>query len=140
MLIKQLSIFVENKVGRLAEITEIIAKHNINIEALSIADTTNFGILRIIVADPYAAEKILKEEGLTVSVTSVISVALRDKPGSLSEVLRLLAEKKITVEYMYAFVSNPEEDHAAYVIMRIEDEFNAMKLLEDTGFHGLKRD
>ena len=95
MIIKQISIFVENKPGRLAEITEIIAKNDINIRALSVADTTHFGILRIIVDDPEMVQRVLKEAGLTVSITSVITAAINDRPGGLAAVLKLFAAHDI---------------------------------------------
>ena len=136
MIIKQISIFVENKSGRLAEITDIIAKNNINIRALSIADTTNFGILRIIVDDPNKVEQILKENEITVSITSVISICVEDKPGGLAKILKTLASDNIDIEYMYAFVSHQNADKA-YVIMRIEEDFKAMEILKKAGYEGL---
>jgi len=136
MIIKQISIFVENRAGRLAEITDIIAQNNINIRALSIADTTNFGILRIIVDDTNRVEKILKENGMTVSVTGVISVCVEDKPGGLAKILKTLAAENIGIEYMYAFISRESADKA-YVIMRIEEEFKAVEILKKAGYEGL---
>ena len=136
MIIKQLSIFIENKRGRLAEITDIIAKNDINIRALSIADTTNFGILRIIVDDANKVEKILKDNNMTVSITSVISICVDDRPGGLAEILKKLAEQNIDIEYMYAFVSK-QIDGKAYVIMRIEEDFKAMEILKNAGYEGV---
>lgn len=135
MIIKQISIFVENKPGRLAEITEIIAKNDINIRALSVADTTHFGILRIIVDDPEMVQRVLKEAGLTVSITSVITAAIKDRPGGLAEVLKLFAAHDIQIEYMYAFIAKSENE--AYVVMRIENEDEAVKLLKENGFTGM---
>ena len=135
MIIKQISIFVENKPGRLAEITEIIAKNNINIRALSVADTTHFGILRIIVENPEEVERILRDAGLTVSITSVITACIHDRPGGLAEVLKLLSSRDIQIEYMYAFIA--KSDNEAYVVMRIEAEDAAVKLLHDNGFTGM---
>ncbi|MGN1128150.1 MAG: ACT domain-containing protein [Candidatus Flemingiibacterium sp.] len=135
MIIKQISIFVENKPGRLAEITEIIAKNNINIRALCVADTTHFGILRIIVDNPEEVERILKDAGLTVSITSVITACIHDKPGGLASVLKLFADNGIQIEYMYAFIA--KSDNEAYVVMRIEDEDTAAKLLHANGFVGM---
>lgn len=135
MIIKQISIFVENKPGRLAEITEIIAKNDINIRALSVADTTHFGILRIIVDDPEMVQRVLKEAGLTVSITSVITAAINDRPGGLAEVLKLFAAHEIQIEYMYAFIAKSENE--AYVVMRIENEDEAVKLLKENGFTGM---
>ena len=135
MIIKQISIFVENKPGRLAEITEIIAKNDINIRALSVADTTHFGILRIIVDDPEMVQRVLKEAGLTVSITSVITAAIKDRPGGLAAVLKLFAAHDIQIEYMYAFIAKSE--NVAYVVMRIENEDEAVKLLKENGFTGM---
>ncbi len=136
MIIEQISIFVENKSGRLAEITNIIAKNNINIKALSVADTTNFGILRIIVDNPKEVERVLKNAGLTVSITSVITACIHNRPGGLAEVLGLLADNSITIEYMYAFIAKSENE--AYVVMRIEDEEKAVNLLKANGFAGME--
>jgi hypothetical protein len=135
MIIKQISIFIENKPGRLAEITGIIAQNNINIRALSVADTTNFGILRIIVDDPDKVEKFLKENEMTVSITSVISVLVDDKAGGLANMLKILAENNIAVEYMYGFVVSREK---ACIIMRIEQDFKAMEMLKNAGYEGLE--
>ena len=136
MIIKQISIFVENKPGRLAEITGIIADNNINMRALSLADTSNFGVLRLIVDDANKVEQILKENGVTVSITSVISICVEDKPGGLAQILRLLANENIGIEYVYAFVSR-QNDGKAYVVMRIEEEFKAMQILTKAGYEGL---
>ena len=135
MIIKQISAFVENRPGRLAEIAAILADGGINIRALSVADTSNFGILRIIADDPYKAERLLRDNKVTVSVTSVISVCISDRPGGLAEVLKLLSDAGIQVEYMYAFIS--KNDDEASVVMRIEDEFTALNLLKENGFRGL---
>ena len=135
MIIKQISIFVENKPGRLAEITKIIGEKQINIRALSVADTTHFGILRIIVDNPEEVEKVLKEAGLTVSITSVITACIHNKPGGLAEVVGLLAANDIAIEYMYAFIEKNENE--GYIVMRIEAEGAAVKLLQENGFTGM---
>lgn len=135
MIIKQISIFVENKPGRLAEITNIIAENNINIRALCVADTTHFGILRIIVDDPVEVERILREARLTVSITSVLTACIHDEPGGLASVLKLFAVNNITIEYMYAFIA--KSDNEAYVVLRVEDEETGAKLLHDNGFVGM---
>lgn len=127
MTIKQLSIFVENKPGRLSEITEILEKNNIDIRALSIADTTNFGILRIIVDNPDKAQDALKDAGFTVSLTNVIAIGVDDRPGGLSRVMHCLFEASISVEYMYAFIS--KEEKSAYVILRVENNEKALEAL-----------
>lgn len=134
MFIKQLSIFIENRKGRLAEITDIIAKHNINIKALSIADTTNFGILRIIVDEPYPVEGLLSENQITVSVTTVLGLAVPDKPGGIAAVLSLLSENDIAVEYMYGFMSKDET--TAFIVLRVDDEFKAQDILKKNGYSG----
>ena len=131
MIIKQLSIFVENKQGRLAYITDILSKAGINIRALSIADTTDFGILRLIVDKPeYAAEN-LKNAGVTVSVTDVIAIGIDDVPGAFCVPMQILADAGIDVEYMYAFITRKSEK--AYVILRVADNSSAAKVLSDNG-------
>ena len=145
MIIKQISVFVENKAGRLAEITEAIAAAGIDIRALSIADTTDFGILRLIVDKPEAAALSLKEAGLTVSITNVIAVGIDDTPGSFSVPMRILADAGIDVEYMYAFISR--DTQKAYVILRVADNDVAAKalldkgvtLLDENGFYGMMK-
>ena len=112
MAVKQISVFVENKPGRLCEVTNILEQNHLDIRALSIADTTNFGILRIIVDDPDKAQAVLKETGMMVSITEVIAVGI-------TAVLRLLNEEQVAVEYMYAFISR--EEKTAYVILRVEN-------------------
>ena len=131
MIIKQISVFLENKAGRLAQITEILAESGIDIRALSIADTTNFGILRLIVNNPTLAEAKLRESGLTVSLTDVIAIEISDKPGGLATALRSLNESNIGVEYMYAFIGTPHK--RAFVILRVEDNEAAIKVLKDNG-------
>ena len=145
MIIKQISIFVENKAGRLAEITETIAGAGIDIRALSIADTTDFGILRLIVDKPEEAALTLKEAGLTVSITNVIAVGIDDTPGAFSVPMRVLADAGIDVEYMYAFISR--DTKKAYVILRVADNDVAAKalsdkgvtLLDENGFYGMMK-
>ena len=130
MKVKQISVFLENKAGRLADVTKILGENQINIRALSIADTADFGILRLIVSDPPKALAVLKREGLTVSETEVIAVEIPDKPGGLAGVLKALEEKKINIEYMYAFVGKSLEN--AVVIFRVEEIDCAIKLLNDS--------
>lgn len=137
MLIKQISVFLENRKGRLYEITDILAKNDINIRALSIADTTNFGILRLIVNNTHKAEKILKENKFTVSVNSMVSVSLSDEPGGLAPVLKILSDNDIQIEYMYAFISHDPDK--AYVLMRIEEDFKAQQILTEARYEGLEK-
>ncbi len=131
MLIKQISVFVENKEGRLADITETIAAAGVDIRALSIADTTDFGILRLIVDKPLEAEKALKEAGFTVSVTGVIAVGIDDEPGGFAGPMRALANAHIDVEYMYAFITRNSKK--AYVILRVNDTEKATETLKNSG-------
>ncbi|MBQ2253465.1 MAG: ACT domain-containing protein [Clostridia bacterium] len=132
MLAKQISVFVENSKGRLAQITQILAENNVNIRALSIADTTSFGILRVIVEDAERTEKVLKDAGLTVSVTDVLSLQIEDKPGGLSRALNILSDHDIDVDYAYAFISKTTDK--ANVVLRVERDEEAVKLLKEAGF------
>lgn len=127
MLIKQISIFVENKQGRLSAITNILKENNIDIRALSIADTKDFGILRLIVDNPEKAYEALKGEECTVTITDVIGIGLEDKPGGLSDAMEILDKNHINVEYMYAFIS--ESVDTAFVILRVEDNDKAIGVL-----------
>lgn len=131
MYIKQLSVFVENKSGRLAEITTIIAEAGIDIRALSIADTTDFGILRLVVDKPDEAEKALKAAGLTVSLTNVIAVGIPDRPGGFAETITAIADKDVGVEYMYAYVAR--ENNSAFLVMRVMDNEKAIAALKAHG-------
>ena len=131
MYIKQLSIFVENKSGRLAEITEALGAAGVDIRALSVADTTDFGILRLIVDRPDEAKELLSSKGLTVSLTDVIAVSIADKPGEFARVLRVLFVAGIAVEYMYAFITRNEDN--AYVILRVADNEKASAVITDAG-------
>ena len=132
MSIKQLTVFVENKQGAVVSITDTLSKHNINLRALSIAETQDFGILRLIVDDEDTAEKILTEEGYLIKITEVVGVKISDKPGKLSEALRVLDENKINIEYLYAFMARTEKH--AYVVIRVEDNSAAENALTSAGF------
>lgn len=127
MLLKQISIFLENKKGTLAEVTKILGSNNINIRALSIADTTDFGILRLIVNKPELAEKILKENGYVVMRTDVLAICVQDIPGGLSTSLEVLSREDISIEYMYAYVGKYEEE--ALVIIKLSDPDKAIQVL-----------
>ncbi len=129
MLVKQISLFLENKSGRLADVTRTLADNNINICALSIADTTDFGILRLIVNKPEEAEKVLSENEFTVSCTSVIAIGVEDKPGGLAKALDVLQQNSISIEYMYAFVG--KSGNEAFVILRVENPDNAVQTLQN---------
>lgn len=130
MFIQQLSVFVENKPGRLAFITNLLRDNGIDIRALSIADTRDFGIMRLIVDNPSKAEPVLKEAGCTVSLTNVIAIAIDDKPGGLAGAMDVLYANNISVEYMYAFIS--KTDNKANVILRVENNEKAIEALKDS--------
>lgn len=133
MSLKQLTIFVENKQGTLVAITDTLAKHNINIRALSIADTQDFGILRLIVNDNDTALKMLSDEGYLIKTTDVVGVKIGDAPGKLSTALNVLDKNNINMEYLYAFMSRTEKH--AYVVLRVADNAAAELALEKAGFH-----
>ncbi|MBQ2866243.1 MAG: ACT domain-containing protein [Clostridia bacterium] len=132
MAIKQLTIFVENKQGALVAITDTLSQHNINLRALSIAETQDFGILRLIVNDEATAETILKDAGYLIKITEVVGVKISDEPGRLSEALRVLNDNNINMEYLYAFMSRTEKH--AYVVIRVEDNAVAEAALANAGF------
>lgn len=131
MWVKQISIFLENKSGRLATVTRLLADHNFNIRALSIADTSDFGILRLIVNDPNRAYQVLKDAGFTVNETEVLAVEIPDRPGGLAGVLDLLHKAGTNVEYLYAFVSKSAEN--ALVLLKVENLEQAVVVLTANG-------
>lgn len=131
MKVKQLSIFLENQSGRLAEVMRALGDENANIRALSLADTSGFGILRLIVSDIEKAQKVLKDKGFTVRETDVLAVEVPDRPGGLAGILDVLAGASINIEYMYAFVEKSGEN--AVVIFRIEDIDQAIVELQSKG-------
>ena len=132
MAIKQLTVFVQNKKGTVVEVTDILSKNNINLRALSIAETQDFGILRLIVNDEKAAEKVLAETGYLIKVIDVVGVKIGDAPGKLTAALDVLDKADINVEYLYAFMARTEKH--AYVVLRVEDNAVAEKALTDAGF------
>ena len=133
MALKQLTVFVPNEQGSLVSITETLAKYNVNLRALSIADTEEFGILRLIVNDTKTAYETLKEEGYLIKLTDVVGVKIGDAPGKLSTALKVLDENGINMEYLYAFMSRTEKH--AYVVLRVADNVAAETALEKAGFH-----
>ena len=133
MSLKQVTVFVKNEQGALVEITSTLAAHNVNIRALSIADTEDFGILRLIVNDNDTAVKTLTEEGHLIKITEVVGVKIGDQPGKLSKALEVLDDAHINMEYLYAFMTRTEKH--AYVVLRVADNAAAEKALEDAGFH-----
>ena len=132
MAIKQLTVFVENRQGTVVSVTDTLSKHNINLRALSIAETQEFGILRLIVNDEEKAEKILAEEGYLIKITEVVGIKISDEPGKLSEALKVLDDNHINMEYLYAFMARTEKH--AYVVIRVEDNAVAETALVNAGF------
>lgn len=131
MKVKQISVFLENKSGRLASVTQALANNAINIRALSIADTSDFGILRLIVDQPDKAYEVLKADGFTVSVTDVIGVEMPDEPGGLAKVLSELEKAEINIEYLYAFIGKGK--NGALVVFRVEHIDTAIEKLLSSG-------
>ncbi len=136
MKVEQISIFIENKSGRLAEITQILGEAGINIRALSLADTSDFGILRLIVDNVEKAKTVLKERGFTVNKTEVVAVEVPDSPGGLSTILQTLDAGQINVEYMYAFVERCGGN--AVIIFRFDETDKAISVLKAKNFSILK--
>lgn len=132
MSIKQITVFVENKPGAVVSVTDKLSEYNINLRALSIAEAQDFGILRLIVNDEEAAEKVLSDAGYLIKSTEVVGVKISDEPGRLSEALKVLGENKINMEYLYAFMARTEKH--AYVVIRVEDNAAAEEALRNAGF------
>lgn len=129
MTLNQISVFLENRPGQLEMLTDCLAKHKINMRALSLAETSEFGIVRMIVDDVSAASALLSAEGMIHTVTRVLGVAIPDEPGGLHRVLHVLTESGINVEYMYAFLARKTADHA-YMIFHVQDADGAVAALE----------
>ena len=132
MAIKQITVFVQNNQGSVVSVTEALSNNNINLRALSIAETQDFGILRLIVNDEAAAEKVLAENGFLLKVIDVVGVKIGDQPGKLTEALAVLDKANINVEYLYAFMARTEKH--AYVVLRVEDNQKAEEALTSAGF------
>ena len=138
MLIKQVSVFVENKPAALEEVVSILGENNIDIYALSLADTTDFGILRLIVSAPDKTKEVLKEKGLIVKRTDVIAIVVEDKPGGLVHTLDVMKKSNINIEYIYAFIGKNEK--GATVVMKVNNPDEAVKILKDTDVEILTTD
>ena len=138
MLVKQISVFLENNPGRLAEVTNVLGESGIDIRALSIADTTDFGILRIIVNNPDLAIEKLKSEGFIVNSTHIITIAIDDTPGGLSICLKILNDANIGIEYMYAFTGKIVDK--ALVVIRAGNNEEAIKVFEKNNIRVLTAD
>ncbi len=136
MKVEQISIFLENKSGRMADVTSVLAEGGINIRALTLADTTDFGILRLIVNDTEKAKTILKDKGFTVGKTEVIAVEVKDEPGGLAEILNTIHKAHLNVEYMYGFLEKHE--NKAIIIFRFDELEKAIDALTNAGIGILK--
>ncbi len=133
MQIQQISVFLENNAGRLADVADVIAKSGVNIRAISIADTADFGILRVIVNKPEQAAEALTKAGFTTRLTEVMAVEIDDAPGSLSKVMALFRDTGVNIEYLYASLEG--EKHKAVVIFKVQDLAHGLKIVAE---HGLK--
>ena len=132
MAIKQITVFVQNKKGTVVSVTDVLSKNNVNLRALSIAETESFGILRLIVNDEKKAEKVLQENGYLIKVIDVLGVKIGDAPGKLTAALDVLDKANINVEYLYAFMARTEKH--AYVVLRVEEMAEAEAALINAGF------
>ena len=143
MKVTQLSVFLGNEEGRLADVMEIMAKAKVNIRALSLADTADFGVLRIIVDQPDAAIGALKKADIVVKTTDIIAAEVEDKPGGLAKVLKVFKDEKINIEYMYAFVEKRNDN--AVLVFRVDDidgvikklKKSSVKILESGDVYGI---
>ena len=139
MSVKQISVFLENKPGTLEEMCEVLAKNNVNIRAMSLAETKDFGIARVIADDEFQASNVLKAAGFVSSLTSVLAVEISDEIGALSRTLKLFAEGNINIEYMYASLGGKDSD-TAYMIFRVSDTRNSEAALIATGLKPLSQE
>jgi len=138
MKVKQIAIFLENKSGRLADISHTLAKNAINIRALSLADTADFGILRLVVNDTNKAQQVLKENGFTVGITDILAVEVPDKPGALDSILQEVHKAGLNVEYMYAFTK--KSGQSGMLLFRFDDQDAAAAVFQKAGFRVLSDD
>ena len=136
MAVNQVSVFLENKPGTLNQMTKVLANHGINIRALSLADTNDFGIARMIVNDVFEATNVLKEENFVATFTPVLIYSISDEAGSLNKLLEKFTAANVNVEYMYAFAGKKN----AYMIFRVKDTANAEKLLQSQGLKSLTQE
>lgn len=139
MSLKQISVFLENKPGMMFSVTELLAQNNIDMRALSLAETSEFGIVRLIVDDVYATSTVLKDAGFIHNITKVLGVAIPDEPGGLHRVLEALKAADINVEYMYAFLGGKESEHA-YMIFRVQDNKAAVAAMAAKGIRCVDQD
>jgi len=138
MLIKQISIFIPNHKGSLSQLTDILIAHKIDIRAIAVFDTTEFGILRIVVDDPDRAVEILKAEGIVAKVSKVIAVEPEDKPGSLNEIFSILRDSNINIEYIYSFIMRKKE--MPYIVLKVDDQERAVDELTAHGVNVINKE
>lgn len=138
MLIKQISIFIPNKKGSLAQLTDILIAHNIDIRAIAVFDTSEFGILRVVVDDPDRAVEILNQEGVVAKVSKVIAVEPEDKPGSLNQIFSILRDADINVDYIYSFIMRKKE--MPYIVMKVDQQEKAVDVLTDHGINVINKE
>ncbi len=136
MTVKQISVFLENTAGRLAEVTALLGEKGVNLRAATIADTADFGILRIIADDPGRALQVLKEGGFTAKETDVYAIEIEDQPGGLAKVMELFEENRINIEYLYATLEKKQNN--AVVIFRVDDLEKARRIIEKNGLKTLE--
>lgn len=122
--VKQLSVFIENKTGRVSEVSEVLGAAGVNIRGFSVSDTADYGIVRLVVDDPEAAQKVLGEAGFTVKVSDVICMNLPDRPGGLAEILKIVSDAGVNIEYVYSLIST-------YAVINVADIDRALALLKD---------
>ena len=137
-MVQQLSVFLQNKSGKIAAVVRALSDSGVDIRALSIADTTDFGILRMLVSDISAAKAALAEQNCILSINEVTVVAVPDTPGGLSRVLSLMAQEEIDIEYMYSLIDRGKED--AYMVFRVSDETRLLKVLSENGLSAVAPD
>jgi hypothetical protein len=138
MLIKQISIFIPNKKGSLSQLTDILIAHNIDIRAIAVFDTAEFGILRIVVDDPDRAIEILNQEGVVAKVSKVIAVEPEDKPGSLNEIFTILRDADINIDYVYSFIMRKKE--LPYIVLKVDEQEKAVEVLTAAGVNVINKE
>lgn len=136
MLVKQISIFIPNAKGSLAKLTAILVKNHIDIRAISVFDTTEFGILRLVVDNPEETVSILTKEGIVAKISDVLAVEPEDKPGSLDEIFQLLSDNDINIDYIYSYVMRMRE--LPYIVLKTDDMEKAAKILAERGIKVIK--
>jgi hypothetical protein len=132
MKVKQISVFLENKTGRLAEVTDVLGKGGINLRAITIADTADFGILRFVASDPNKALSLLESKGFTAKETDVLGIEVPDRPGGLSAVMAALGKNNVNIEYLYASLEKNKD--RAVVVFKIEDIDRGLEVIKESGF------